>query len=138
MKTIKIKMSTAMAKRVGKALPQMPRMFRHRRSGALIFAFDCRENRLHSRRQAAVKVARPETRRDLLVNDTLAERIGQDAFQSVADLDKHLVVLDKNEEHRSVVFAFLAHLPRPGHAHGVIVYRRIRLHLRIDGHQNLV
>ena len=113
-------------------------MFRHRRSVSPIFTFDRRENRLHSRRQAAVKVAGPETRRDFLVNDAFAKRIGQDAFESVTDFQKHFVVLDKNEEHRPVVFALLPHLPRPRHAHGVIVNRRVRLHLRIDGDQDLV
>jgi hypothetical protein len=94
---------------------------RHRRSGSLVFALRRRENCLHARRQAAVKIAGLETRRNLLVNDSLAKRIGQDAFQSVADLQKHLVVLHENEQHRPVVFVLLPHLPRPRHAHGVIL-----------------
>ncbi len=116
----------------------MRNIFRHRRSVSLVFAFDRREHRLHPCRQAAVEIAGPEPRRDFLVNDALAQRVGQDAFQSVADFDEQLVVLDKNEEHRPVVFALLPHLPRPRHPHGVIVDGRIRLHLREDGHHDLV
>ena len=111
---------------------------RHGRSVSPVLALDRRENRLYACRQAAVKIAGPETRRDFLVNDAFAERVGQDAFQSVADLQKHLVVLHKNKEHRPVVFALLPHLPRPGHAHGVIVNGRVRLHLWEDGHHDLV
>ena len=123
---------------IGNIIRQMPQLFRHRRSGSLVFALGRRENCLHACRQAAVEVAGLETRRDLLVNDAFAKRIGQDAFQSVADLQKHLVVLHKNEEHRPVVFVLLPHLPRPRHAHGVIVNGRIRLHLRENGHHDLV
>ncbi len=86
-------------------------LFRHRRSRSLIFALGCRKHRLHPRRQAAVEIAGSEPRRDFLVNDAFAQCIGQHAFQSVADFDEHLVVLDKNEEHRPVVFALLPHLP---------------------------
>ena len=119
-----------MVKIVGKISFRCRRLFRHRRSVSLVFTLGRREDCLHPRRQAAVEIAGLETRRDLLVNDAFAKRIGQDAFQSVADFNEHLVVLDENEKHRPVVFALLPHLPRPRHAHGVILNGRVRLHLR--------
>ncbi len=85
--------------------------FRHGRPGSFVFAFRRREDGLHASRQAAVEIAGLEARRDLLVNDALAQRVGQHAFQPVADLQKQLVFLHENEQHRAVVLVLLPHLP---------------------------
>ena len=117
---------------------QVPHVFRYGRPRPLVFAFDRGQNRLYARRQAAVEITGPEARRDFFINDTFAERIRQRTFQPIAHLEKHFVVLNENEEHRSVVFIFLAHLPRARHPYGVIVNGRVRLHLRKHSHDDLV
>jgi hypothetical protein len=75
---------------------------------------------MHTRSQAAVKIAGLETRRDLFINDPFAKRVGQNAFQSVPNLQKHFVVLDKNKEYCSIVLVALSHLPGSRHAHCII------------------
>lgn len=85
-----------------------------------ILALHGSQNRLNACRATAIKVAGLETRRDLFVNDAFAKRVGQNAFQSITDLQKHLVVLGENEKYRAVVIVFLPHFPRARHAYGVI------------------
>ena len=55
-----------------------------------------------ARAHAAIVVPGLETRRDFIGDDVLALRIGQHAFQPVAHLQKHFVILHKNEKHRAV------------------------------------
>ena len=116
----------------------MIHLFSHRRSGSRVFALGGRKDRLYTRRQPAVEITGLETGGNLLVNDSLAQRIRQDALQSIAHLQKHFVVLDENEEHGPVVFVLLSHLSSPRHAHGIIFNGRIRLHRRKYRDQNLL
>lgn len=110
----------------------------HRRARPFVFALNGGQNRLYARSTAAIKIAVVKTRRDLLVNNPFAKRIRQHGFQSIADLQKHLVALDKNKKHRAVVSILLTDFPGPRHADGVIINGRIRLHRRVDGDQDLV
>ena len=105
---------------------------------AFVFAPGRGENRGHACAQAAVEIAVAEPRLQLVINDLLGQRIRQRAFQAVADLQIHLMVLDEHEQHRPVVLRLLPHLPRLGHSHGIVLDGGVRLHLRIHRHQDLV
>jgi hypothetical protein len=67
--------------------------------------------RVHSGRDARGVIASPETRHDLLINDSLADGIRKFSFQSVTDFDSHLPVLNENEKNRAIVLRSLADLP---------------------------
>ncbi len=110
----------------------------HSRSVAFIFAFRGRHNGLHARSQTSIEIVVVKTRRNLFINDTLAQCIGQNAFKSITHLDEHLVVVDKNEQHYAVVFFFLPNLPCSKHPDSVIINGRIRLHRRENRDENLV
>lgn len=105
---------------------------------AFVFSLHGGQNRLNTSSATAIVIAHLKARRDLFVNDAFADRIGQDAFQSVTNLQKHLVVLGENEKHRTVVIVLLSHFPRTRHAYGVILDGRVRLQRRINGDEDLV
>jgi hypothetical protein len=70
---------------------------------------------------AAVIVAQLEMRRDGLVDDAIRDRIGQRAFQSVADLDAHTAVVFRNQQDRAVVDPLAPQFPLVGHADAVLL-----------------
>ena len=76
-----------------------------------VFSLHGCQNRLDTCCATTVKIATVKSGRDLLVNDALANCVRQDTLQPITHLDKHLMLLHENEEHRAVVFAFLSHLP---------------------------
>ena len=110
----------------------------HGRAGAFIFAFRGGHNGLHARSQTSIEIVVVKTRRNLFINDTLAQRIGQHAFQSVTHLHKHLMILNKNKKDHAVVLVLLAHFPGARDANSVIFDGRIRLHRRENRDENLV
>ena len=57
-----------------------------------------------------------EQRRDRLGDDAPRRRVGQHAFEAVADLDAQLAVVLGDDQQRAVVLALAADLPRLGHA----------------------
>ena len=59
-------------------------------------------------------------------------------FQSIADLNEHLPVLDKNEQDGSVVFLLGADFPSAEDADSIILDGGISLHLRENGNNDLV
>ena len=61
----------------------------------------------------------PEQRRDRLGDDPPRRRVGQHAFESVADLDAQLAVVLGDHEQRAVVLALAADLPRFGDANRI-------------------
>ena len=63
-------------------------------------------------RNAAVEIARLEARRDGIGDDDLADRVGQRAFEAIADLEAHLVLLGGDEKQQAVVLLRLAELPQ--------------------------
>jgi len=83
-------------------------------------------------------IPRFETRLDFILGDLFAKRIGQDAFQAVADLHKHLAILNENKQNDAVIPGLLPNPPGTRHADGVIIDGRIGLHLRINRNTNLV
>lgn len=106
-------------------------------SSPLVFAFDCGQDALHALSEAAVVISGFETRGDLFIDDSLGQDIGQSSFETVTDLYIHFAVLNKNEESGAIVLNLLSDMPAAEDAHGVILNGRIRLHLWIDGNDDL-
>ena len=107
-------------------------------AGSFIFAFGRSDDGLNPGGKSTVIIARLETRRNLLVNNPFAKGIGQHPFQSVADLQKHFVILNENEERRPVIFRFLTHRPRPKKPDRIIFDGGIGLHPGENRHHNLI
>src|SRR6185369_15921570 len=63
---------------------------------------------------AAGEIAVFETRRDLLLDNAVGDRVGQHAFESVADFDAQLAVFRRDDEDGAVIEAFFADLPLLG------------------------
>ena len=83
-------------------------------------------------------IPRFETRLDFILGDLFAKRIRQDAFQAVADLQKHLAILNEDKQYDAVVLGLLPNPPGARDADGVIIDGRIGLHLRINRDPDLV
>ena len=103
-----------------------------------IFTFGRGNDGLDAGRQATVKIARFKTWRNLFINDALAERVRQNPLQPITRLQKHSVILDKDKEHRAVVFILVANSPGPEDADAIIIHRGIGLHLRKNGDDDLL
>ena len=103
----------------------------------LIFTFCGCNNGLNAGGQSAIVVTRLETGSDLFINNAFAECVRQNTLQSITGLEEHPVVLNKNEKYGTIIFIFLTDLPGTKYAHGVIIHRRIRLHLREYGDDDL-
>src|SRR5689334_4184130 len=63
---------------------------------------------------AAGEIAVFETRRDLLVDNAIGDRVRQHASESVADFDAQLAVFRRDDEDRAVIEAFFTDLPLLG------------------------
>src|ERR1700722_3433982 len=73
-------------------------------------------------RNAAVEIAGLEAGRDGVGDDDLADRVGQRAFEAIADLEAHLVFLRSDEKQQAVVLLRLAELPQAKEFVGVRFY----------------
>src|SRR5581483_4410802 len=62
-------------------------------------------------RNPARKIAGAKTRQDRVLDDQLRYRVGQRAFEAVADLDPHLSLGRRNDQQCAVVDALLADPP---------------------------
>ena len=62
-------------------------------------------------RDAAAEVAGLEARRDGVGDDDLRQRVGQRAFEAVADLDPHPPLVRRDQQQHAVVLRLLAELP---------------------------
>ena len=68
-------------------------VFVNRCPRSLVFPLRRRQDRLHPGRQAAVEISRLEPRSYLLVNNSFAQRIGQDSFQTITYFYEKGVIL---------------------------------------------
>ena len=73
--------------------------------------------------QAARVVVLIEPRHDGLGDDALRERVGNRAFEPVADLDAQAAIVVRDDEHDAVVDAAAADAPLLGHAQRVFLDR---------------
>ena len=60
---------------------------------------------------AVAEIARLEPRRDGVGDDHLRQRVGQRAFEAVADLDPHATLVRRHQQQDAVVLVRLAQLP---------------------------
>ena len=74
----------------------------------------------------------------MTLSDVECRRVRQRAFQAVADLDKHLAVLDEHKENHTITPLLLADAPRLCHALCVISDIRVALHFRKNRDHHLV
>lgn len=80
-------------------------------------------HRMNAVHHAAGEIAVAKSRTDFFIDDPLADRIRQSAFQAVSDLNEHLVRLDENEQDCTVIQPLAADFPLIGDANCVIVDR---------------
>ena len=116
----KITMSKRIVSPSGNALPFPLSSFLAGATAAFVFTAHRLHHRGHARFQSAGVVAFLKERRDNVVGDVEAGRIGQRTLQAVAGLDKHLAVFDEDEEDGAVIASFLADTPGLRDALGVI------------------
>ncbi len=133
----KITMSRRMMSPMGMPPPASALPLPGGSAGSLVFAAHRLHHRGHARFQSAGVVAFLEERRDNVVGDVEAGRIGQRTFHAVAGLDKHLAVFDEDEKHSAVVASFLADTPGLRDALGVIGDRRFALHRAVNRDHDL-
>lgn len=112
--------------------------FPNRLAAAFVFAADRFQDRLNPDRDAAFEIIRAKSRFDLSFRDVERSRVGQRAFESVADLNVHLAILREDEEHDAVAFVRLSDAPRLRDALRVSRDVVIALHLRINRDYDLV
>ena len=74
----------------------------------------------------------------MTLSDVECRGVRQRAFQAVADLDKHLAVLDEHKENHTVAPLLLPHAPRLCHALCVISDIRVALHFGKNRDHHLV
>src|SRR5438094_2802255 len=74
----------------------------------------------------------------MTLSDVECRRVRQRAFQTVADLDEHLPVLDEYKKNYTVAPLLLADAPRLCHALCVISDIRVALHFRKNRDHHLV
>jgi hypothetical protein len=111
---------------------------RDRPPGPFIFILGRRQNGIHPGGQSARIILRLKTRFDFILRDLLARRIRQNALQTVTHLNEHLPVLNEHKKNNAIVLDLLSDFPGARHANGVIVNRRVGLHLRINRHKDLI
>ncbi len=72
-------------------------------------------------RNAAREVARAKVRQDGLLDDVLGDGVGQHALEAVANLDAHLALARRHDEHDAIVLALLPDLPAPAERDAVLL-----------------
>ena len=113
-------MSRKIISGMGRPLPERALTFLASLAGALVFSAHRLHHRGHARLQSAGVVAFLKKRRNNVVGDVEAGRIGQRTLDAVAGLDKHLAVFDEDEKHGAVIASFLSDTPGLRDALGVI------------------
>jgi hypothetical protein len=73
-----------------------------------------------ARGRGAVELARAQRRNEVVLDDELGDRIGQRAFEAVADLDAHFAVVGRDQQQDAVVLGRLAQSPATEQLIGVV------------------
>jgi hypothetical protein len=103
-----------------------------------VFAARGGGHRVYAGGKAPGKISSAKPRRDFVLDDSFAQRVGQSPFQSVSRRDPHFVVLREHQQERAIVPPPLANAPRLEEANSIIFDRCGRLLVRIDCDDNLV
>src|SRR5579871_3459029 len=91
----------------------------HRLAGTFVFAARGLHHGGDGAAHAIVIIAGPEVRLDFVFDNLVTGRVWQGTFETVADLDISLPVIDEDKEHGAVFAVFPAHAPALGDSHGV-------------------
>src|SRR5204863_8983685 len=113
-------------------------LFRNRFSRSFVLAPDRFADQIDPGGEAAFITATAEMGLDMVLSDLECRNVRQRTFEAVADLNKHLAIRNEDEQHGAVSFIFLADAPGLGDTLRVIVDRRIALHFRKHGDNNLI
>jgi len=113
-------------------------LFGNRFSRSFVFAADGFADQINSSSEATLITAASKQRLDLALGNVECCRVRQRAFQSIADLDKHLAILGEHKEHHAIAAVFLADAPRLCHALRVVRDVRVALHLGKNRNHDLV
>ena len=112
--------------------------FRYSLSRSLVLAADRPKDRIDSGRDPAFVIAIAKMRLDFVFGDVERGDVGQRAFQTVADLDKHLPILNEHEKDDAIATFLLTNTPRLGDTLCVICDIGFALHLREDRDHDLI
>src|SRR6185503_6343047 len=85
---------------------------------------------------AAVEVAAPERRDDVLLDDAIGRRIGQRTLEPVSDFDAHASIVERDDQQRAVIDVLAADLPLLDDADRVLI-DLLGWGGRYDQHRNL-
>ncbi len=83
------------------------------------------EDRIDAGGHARADVALAEFGDDLLVDDDVGQRVGQDGLEAIADLDPQLAVVGRDDEDRAGVLALLADAPRAAELIAIVLDRHV-------------
>ncbi len=107
-------------------------------SRPLVLAADCLADQVNPGGETGLIVAISEKRFDVVLGNVERGDVRQGAFETVTDLNKHLAILDEDEERNAIAALFLTHAPRLCHALGVICDIRVTLQFRKNRDHDLV
>src|SRR5205814_8261110 len=113
-------------------------LFRNRFSRSFVLAPDGFADQVDTGGEAAFIIPIAEMGLDMVLGDVECRNVRQRTFEAVADLNKHLAVLNKDKQHDAVSFIFLADAPGLSDTLCVIIDRRIALHFRKYRNHDLV
>lgn len=103
-----------------------------------VFGADRVADRIDANAQSVFVIASDELRFHLILGDVERRHIRQRAFQTVADLNDHLAVLDEHEQDDSVAFILLSDAPRFRDALSVGRNVVVALHFRKNRDHDLI
>jgi hypothetical protein len=107
-------------------------------SRSFVFAANRLQDRIDPRRDPAFVIAVPKMRFDFVFGNVERGDVGQRPLQAVANLDKHLAVLNEHKKDRAIAPLLLTDSPRLGYPLRVICNVRVALHLRKDRDHHLI
>ena len=84
---------------------------------------------------AAGEILGAEARQDGVLDDQPRHRVGELAFEAVADLDPHPPLVRRDDQHRAGVLALLADAPVPPELIAVVLDRGALQRLQGDDHE---
>src|SRR5262249_16687466 len=84
---------------------------------------------------AAGEVARLEARQDRILDDQLADRVGERAFQAIADLDADLAIIRRDNQQDAAVLLLLPDAPVAAELIAIVLDRGALQRLQCHDHQ---
>src|SRR5262249_16375248 len=113
-------------------------LLRNSLSRPFVLATDRLKDQIDSCCEASLIIADPKQWLDVTLCYVECRRVGQRAFKAVANLDKHLPVLNEDEKHDTIPALLLPNTPSLCHALCVISEIRVALHFRKNRDHDLI